>query len=137
MHIFLMFIQGYGNRYNLINCEQEKKWLIFAVKNVPDQTTATNLPHQIEFKHCGFLEHWNRQKSLTLIRPRFSCLLDEGIAKICKRKKNPLWDAHGHGRINLKIFLGDNVNYLSIWSFMHHLWFPTRTNSNYWTQCRG
>ena len=28
-------------------------------------------------------------------------------------------------RINLKIFLGDDINYLSIWSFMHHPWFPT------------
>ena len=38
-----------------------------------------------------FLEHWNRQKILSDIRQRFSCLLDEGIAKKCKKmqkKKN-------------------------------------------------
>ena len=29
-------------------------------------------------------------------------------------------------RINLKIFLGYDINYLSIWTFMHHLWFPIR-----------
>ena len=39
--------------------------------------------------HCGFLEHWNSQKSLTKIRQCFSCLLDEGIEKICK--KNSQW----------------------------------------------
>ena len=29
------------------------------------------------------------------------------------------------GRINLKIFLGYDINYLSIWPFMCHPWFPT------------
>ena len=32
-------------------------------------------------------------------------------------------------RINLKIFLGYNINYLSIWPFMCHTWFPTRKAS--------
>ena len=35
-------------------------------------------------------------------------------------------------RINLKIFLGHDINYpcyLSIWPFMHHPWFPTRKAS--------
>ena len=32
--------------------------------------------------HCEFLEHWNSQKSLSSIWQHFSCLLDEGIAKI-------------------------------------------------------
>ena len=90
-------------------------------------------------KHCWFLEHWNRQKSLSNIRQRFSCLLDKGIAKICKKKnfhegfffKSTLsvlrctWT----GRINLKIFLGYNITYLSIWPFMRHPWFPTRKAS--------
>ena len=31
--------------------------------------------------HCGFLEHWNSQKSLTKIWQCFSCLLDEGNEK--------------------------------------------------------
>ena len=33
------------------------------------------------------------------------------------------------GQINLKIFLGYNINYLSIWPFMRHPWFPTRKAS--------
>ena len=33
------------------------------------------------------------------------------------------------GRVNLKIFLGYNINYLSIWPFMRHPWFSTRKAS--------
>ena len=54
--------------------------------------------------HRMFLEQWNMQKILSNIRQRFSCLLDEWIAKKCKKKffavafsLNPLypfWDAH-------------------------------------------
>ena len=33
------------------------------------------------------------------------------------------------GRINLKIFLGYHINYLSIWPFMCHPWFPARKAS--------
>ena len=36
-------------------------------------------------KHRGFLEHWNSQKSVCNIWERFSCQLDEGIPKICKK----------------------------------------------------
>ena len=86
-----------------------------------------------------FLEHWNRQKSLSNIRQRFSCLFVEWIAKKCKKKifrggfffKSTLsvlrctWT----GRINLKIFLGYHINYLSIWPFMCHPWFPARKAS--------
>ena len=32
-----------------------------------------------------FLEHWNRQKNISDIPQRFSYLLDEGIAKKCKK----------------------------------------------------
>ena len=35
--------------------------------------------------HCGFLEHWNSQKSVSNIWQRFSCLLDEGIPNIWKK----------------------------------------------------
>ena len=35
--------------------------------------------------HRGFLELWNSQKSVSNIWPHFSCLLDEGIPKICKK----------------------------------------------------
>ena len=86
--------------------------------------------------HSGFLEHWNSQKSLCNIWKRFSCLIDEWIEKICKKNffhgglffKSTLsvlrctWT----GRINLKIFLGHHINYLSISPFMCQSWFPTR-----------
>ena len=36
---------------------------------------------------------------------------------------------HMDGRINLKILLGYHINFLSIWPFMHHPWFPTRKSS--------
>ena len=35
--------------------------------------------------HSGFLEHWNSQKSVCNIWQCFSCLLDEGIPKICNK----------------------------------------------------
>ena len=38
-------------------------------------------------RHCWFLEHLNRQKSLTHIWQCFSCLLDKWIAKISKKIK--------------------------------------------------
>ena len=38
-------------------------------------------------------------------------------------------------RINLKIFLGYDFNYLSIWPFMGHPWFPTRKASKLTFAC--
>ena len=35
--------------------------------------------------HCWYIEPRNREKSLTLIWQRFSCLLDKWIAKISKK----------------------------------------------------
>ena len=91
--------------------------------------------------HCWYIEPRNREKSLRLIWQRFSCLLDEWIAKI-SRKKNftvafwdnphyPFWDL----RWDLKIFLGYDINYLSIWPFMGHPWFPTRKASKLTFAC--
>ena len=40
--------------------------------------------------HCWYIEPWNREKILRLIWQCFSCLLDEWIAKIWK-KKNSRW----------------------------------------------
>ena len=67
--------------------------------------------------HCGFLEHWNSQKSLTKIRQCFSCLLDEGIEKICKKKftmdfwDNPIYPvSHPDGQDRGLIFIGGKVN---------------------------
>ena len=36
--------------------------------------------------HCWFLGHRNSQKSVWNIQQHFSCLLDEWIEKICKKK---------------------------------------------------
>ena len=44
-----------------------------------------NSSNLIILLHSGFLEHWNSQKSVCNIWQRFSCLLDEGIPKICKK----------------------------------------------------
>ena len=86
-----------------------------------------------------FLEHWNRQKILCDIWQRFSYLLDERIEKKCKifffrggfffKSTLSILRCIWTGRINLKIFLGYNINYLSIWPFMCHPWFPTRKAS--------
>ena len=85
--------------------------------------------------HRVFLEHWNSQKSLCNIQQRFSCLLDEWIEKICKNLSRWLFlkstlsvlRCTWTGGINLKIFLGYHINYLSIWPLMCHPWFPTST----------
>ena len=55
--------------------------------------------------HLMTLEHWNRQKIISGIQQRFSCLLVEGIAKKCKNEifhsvfiSNPLypfWNEYG------------------------------------------
>ena len=89
--------------------------------------------------HCWYIEPRNREKSLTLIWQRFSCLFDEWIAKIWKKKffsqwlfeiihiiRFEIWDLRSR---DLKIFLGYDINYLSIWPFMCHPWFPTRKAS--------
>ena len=39
------------------------------------------------------------------------------------------------GRINLKIFLGHHIKYLSIWPFMCHPWFPTKKASKLTFAC--
>ena len=89
-------------------------------------------------KHRGFLDHWNSQKSVSNIWQHFSCLLDEWIEKICKnlfsrwlffKSTLSVLRCTWTGRINLKIFLGHHINYLSIWPFMCHPWFPTRKAS--------
>ena len=95
--------------------------------------------------HCWYIEPRNREKSLTLIWQRFSCLLDECIAKISKKKifsrwlfeiihiiRFEIWDLRSR---DLKKFLGYDINYLSIWPFMGHPWFPTRKASKLTFTC--
>ena len=89
-----------------------------------------------------FLEQRNTPKILSNSQQCLSCLLDEWIAKKCKKIfllgvffLNPLylfWDAHvtWTGRLNLKIFSEYDINYFkSIWPFMCHPWFHTRKAS--------
>ena len=68
-------------------------------------------------EHCWNIEPRNREKSLALIWQRFSCLLDEWIAKISKffffmvafwdNPHCPFWDAHGQ--------LDKSENIFGIW----------------------
>ena len=91
----------------------------------------------IRLKHCWFLEPWNREKSHRLIWQHFSCLLDEWIAKIHTKKKISRWVFEIIHIIRFEIwdleiwkyFLGYDINYLSIWPFMCHPWFPARKAS--------
>ena len=87
--------------------------------------------------HHWFLEHWNSQKSVCNIGQQFSRLLDEWIEKIYyffhfvffQKNTLSILRCTCAGRINQKIFLGYHINYLSIWPFMCHPWFPTREAS--------
>ena len=58
----------------------------------------------------------------------FSRWLFEIIHIICFE----IWDLRSK---DLKIFLGHDVNYLSIWPFMRHPWFPTRKASKLTFTC--
>ena len=60
--------------------------------------------------HCGFLEHWNRQKSLTSIQQRFSCL-----QKYKKRKKNS--EFGGHFLTTLQYYYSLISHLISFFSF--------------------
>ena len=88
-----------------------------------------------DFCHCWFLEPWNREKSLRVIWQHFSCLLMNGLQKYIKKKKSRWLFEIIHiicfemRMDNLKIFLGYDINYLSIWPFMRHPWFSTRKAS--------
>ena len=84
--------------------------------------------------HCWSLEHGNRQKSPTHVWHCFYVYLINGSQK--HPKKNfmvAFWDNPHHlfwtGRLNLKIFFWYYNNYLSIWPFLCHPWFPTRKAS--------
>ena len=88
-------------------------------------------------KRCEFLEHWNSPKSLSSIWQHFWCLLDKVIEKIRKKHllwffeiihiiRFEIWDLRSR---DLKKILGYDINYLSIWPFMRHPWFPTRKAS--------
>ena len=80
-----------------------KDWLYFRV--VGSGRTGENHPTRLWQKekqnlismsfplltHCWYIEPRNREKSLRLIWQRFSCLLDEWIAKISKKKFFSRW----------------------------------------------
>ncbi len=89
--------------------------------------------------HCGILEHWNSQKSLTSIPQHFSCQLDDGIAKICKEKFSRWlfeiihithYEMHNVHctwtvQINLKKIELYQLFYQSLLSIICHDWFPS------------
>ena len=54
------------------------------IKNLIDP----NFVWSLKQLHGMFLEWWNTTKSLSAIWEHLSCLLDEGIAKICKKLKS-------------------------------------------------
>ena len=56
-------------------------YLIFSICDKNGFWKNLNFKHG----HCWYIEPRNREKSLTLIWQRFSCLLDEWIAKISKK----------------------------------------------------
>ena len=103
-----------------------------------DQRSLFSTSKSLQSKHSWYVEPWNREKSLRLIWQRFSRLLDEWIAKISQFFfsrwlfeiihiiRFEIWDLRSR---DLKIFLGYDMNYLSIWPFMRHPWFPTRKAS--------
>ena len=103
-----------------------------------------NITGAIAPVHCWYIEPRNREKSLRLIWQCFSSLPDESIAKISKKKiswwffeiihiiRFEIWDLRSR---DLKIFLGYDINYLSIWPFMGHPWFPTRKASKLTFAC--
>ena len=68
-------------------------WVLVINEKIPEVWIKYLLIWHSYWYHCGFLEHWNSQKSLTKIRQCFSCLLDEGIEKIWKKKFTmDFWD---------------------------------------------
>ena len=122
-----------------------KKWEILVGSNSRQQYTYCSVglirlhPKSLYKQHCWFLEPWNKEESLTLIWQRFSCILNEWIKKMSKIIFFSWWlfeiihiirfEMRMASRINLKIFLGFDINYLSIWPLMRHPWFPTRKAS--------
>ena len=89
-------------------------------------------------KHCWNIEPRNRKKFLDSFDNVFHVYLMNGLQKYIKKKKSRWlfeiihiirFEMRMDRRINLKIFLGYDINYLSIWPFMHHPWFPTRKAS--------
>ena len=78
------------------------------------------------------------KKVLHLFNNIFHVYLMNGLQKYIKKKisrwlfeiiqiiRFEIWDLRSR---DLKIFLGYDINYLSIWPFMGHPWFPTRKAS--------
>ena len=84
--------------------------------------------------HCWYIEPRNREKSLTLIWQRFSCLLDEWIAKISK-KNFSRWLFEIIHIIRFEIWDLRSRDLKRIWPFIGHPWFPTRKASKLTFAC--
>ena len=80
LHFFFKFVsqannsKRYIDKMSSLENKKYRPWKVFGVK------PASNPAHR------RFLEHWNSQKNLCNIWQCFSCLLDEWIAKECKKK---------------------------------------------------
>ena len=70
---------------------------LFTIKNItilllPTLTTMLTFTRACHVRmHCWYIEPRNREKSVRLIWQRFSCLLDEWIARISKKKFFSRW----------------------------------------------
>ena len=89
--------------------------------------------------HSWFLEPWNRK-----FENVFHICLMNGLQKYQKKNfswwlfeiihiiRFEIWDLWSR---DLKKILGYDINYLSIWPFMGHPWFPTRKASKLTLTC--
>ena len=117
--------------------------LFFAIlcKNVNElfNSNTNDIPHKIFDDEClPATVGWNRKKkSYTFLTTFFMSTWWMDCKYIYIYKSQWLFELihiirfemRMDSRINLKIFLGYDINYLCTWPFMRHPWFPTRKAS--------
>ena len=81
---FLFFFSGMPGPKSLTLLGRTKGGFDYHTMQFLLKIGVTYQRHSFRF-HCWFLEHWNRQNSLTNIWQCFLCLHDEWIAKISKK----------------------------------------------------
>ena len=84
VEVLLSFVRGYKKLLHQNRVFWRIRWHYVEVW----RELKGKFPEVLKGTHCWFLEPWNREKSLTLIWQHFSCLLDEWIAKISKKKNH-------------------------------------------------
>ena len=88
--VLLFFIFNHRAKINIANLYSDSQSTYFTYHSVVKVFLKLLWPLNFviagyKFEHCWYIEPRNREKSLTLIWQRFSCLLDEWIAKISKK----------------------------------------------------